>query len=59
MCEYPYSTIFDRQNIDGQHLRPPVSAILLGIIEREILMDTSQCQISQYFSIKKIAQYAT
>ena len=26
---------FDRENIDGQHLRPPVLAILLGTIERE------------------------
>ena len=30
---------FDRENIDGQHLRPPVLAILLETIEREILMD--------------------
>ena len=30
-----YSTIFDEENIDGQHLRPPVLAILLETIERE------------------------
>ena len=26
---------FDRENIDGQHLRPPVLAILLETIERK------------------------
>ena len=26
---------FDGENIDGQHLRPPVIAVLLEIIERE------------------------
>ena len=31
-----YSTIScDRENINGQHLRPPVLAILLETIERE------------------------
>ena len=30
-----YRAIFDGENIDGQHLRPPVSAILLETIERE------------------------
>ena len=29
------SAIFDGENIDGQHLRPPVLAILLETIERE------------------------
>ena len=31
----PYGVSFDRGNIDGQHLRPPVLAILLETIERE------------------------
>ena len=26
---------FDRENINGQHLRPPVLAILLETVERE------------------------
>ena len=37
---------FDGENIDGQHLRPPVLAILLETIEGKNLMD---CQIHQYF----------
>ena len=31
----PYSAIFDEENIDGQHPRLPVLAVLLEIIERE------------------------
>ena len=27
--------MFDRENIDGQHPRPPVLAVLLETIERE------------------------
>ena len=30
-----YSAFFGMENIDGQHLRPPVLAILLETIERE------------------------
>ena len=30
---------FDRENIDGQHLRPPVLAILLESIEKEGLLN--------------------
>ena len=36
--DIPYNAIFDG-NIDRQHLRPPVLAILLETIERENLMD--------------------
>ena len=39
------------ENIDGEHLRPLVLAILLEPIEREILMDCYQ--IYQYFSPSK------
>ena len=34
---YRIAQFFDGENIDGQHLRPPVLAILLETIERENL----------------------
>ena len=36
LCTVLYSAIFDGENIDRQHLRPLVLAILLETIEREI-----------------------
>ena len=43
------------ENIDGQHPRPPVLAVLLEIIERENFDALlAQCQIHQYFPFKKI-----
>ena len=38
---------FDKENIDGQHPRPPVLAMLLETIEREIFM---YC----YLSVKSV-----
>ena len=45
---------FDRENTDGQHLRPPVLAILLKTIERENLTER---QICQYFPHQNITLY--
>ena len=40
---------FDRENIDGQHLRPPALAILLETTEKE----NFDCQIHHYFALSK------
>ena len=46
------------ENIDGQHPRPPVLAILLEIIEREKFDRLlAYCQIRQYFPLSKQLRY--
>ena len=47
---------FDRGNIDGQHLRPPVLAILLETIERENF-DVANLLPNLSFSPVKISRY--
>ena len=44
---------FDRENIDGQHLRPPVLAILLETIEREKFIASLVPNPSIFSLIKK------
>ena len=55
-CTYFGNKKFDRENIDSQHLRPPVLVIQLETIERENFNGTPNLSI--FFPIKNITLYS-